>query len=378
MKIKVLYIISTLVRHGPINQLKYLIKFLDRQNVEPVIITLSRETSTSLIEEFKKLDIKIIQINRNRLVGFLFNNYSVNKIIDRYQPNIVQTFGFRPDRLKIKQKVSRIINIRTRMGQAAPLPLIPKIINKMLSIRLYKFHLRTINNYDNVNVVFCSKSLQLSLKNYINKGCIVIANGVDKDKYIPISKDLKISERKNFGFHKNQKIYVTINRLLPEKNIQILIHAFNSFDFLSNSILLIVGSGIEHDNLKKMSNGNKNIHLVGESKDVLKYLHISDFYISASLGEGLPNAVLEGMSTGLPCLLSDIPSHKEILKNSNAGLLFKNNNIQDFEKKLKELNKLDLNELSNNSIKHIDKYFSAKSMSKKYQKFYKKVISNTL
>ena len=57
--------------------------------------------------------------------------------------------------------------------------------------------------------------------------------------------------------------------------------------------------------------------------DVLPYLQAVDYFISASSDEGLPNSVLEALATGLPVLLSDIPSHREILERThNSGVFF--------------------------------------------------------
>ena len=151
---------------------------------------------------------------------------------------------------------------------------------------------------------------------------------------------------------------------------------FKRWVYLNNSLLVILGKGVEYETIKKRIEGSNNIKIYGEVDEVLEFVQSSDYLISASKGEGLPNAVLEGLSSGIPCLLSDIPSHKEVLNNSQAGLIFKNNNRQNLKKKIIELNDMDYTKLSINSTKHIDKYFSAKSMSIKYQNFYRKILED--
>ena len=57
---------------------------------------------------------------------------------------------------------------------------------------------------------------------------------------------------------------------------------------------------------------------------VKDYLQAADIFISTAVSEGLPNTVLEALSSGLPCILSDIGPHREIIeKNVGAGKLFK-------------------------------------------------------
>ena len=56
---------------------------------------------------------------------------------------------------------------------------------------------------------------------------------------------------------------------------------------------------------------------------VQEYLGASNYFISASLAEGLPNSVLEAMACGLPCILSNIPPHVEIHEmNKDSSLMF--------------------------------------------------------
>ncbi|MBD3334226.1 MAG: glycosyltransferase [Candidatus Eisenbacteria bacterium] len=46
-----------------------------------------------------------------------------------------------------------------------------------------------------------------------------------------------------------------------------------------------------------------------------------DLFVFPSHSEGMPNALLEAMAAGLPCLASDIPVHREILKDERFGRL---------------------------------------------------------
>tara|TARA_B100001175_G_C19488730_1_gene631386 strand:+ start:438 stop:1577 length:1140 start_codon:yes stop_codon:yes gene_type:complete len=371
-KIKILYILSTLEKVGPTNQLLYLIKYLDKKVFEPIILTLSPEPENSNYNSFIKENIKVISINLSRLMGFFLIKGRLNKIINELKPDLVQTLGYRSDRVKINIDAPKIIILRTSLKGPKTFLIKPVFLGQMIANMLFRWHLSFVMK--NEYVLVCSKSLSEEYFMILKRKYKYIQNGIDNQKYIPSSRKFKKELRCKLSLPLNKKIYISVGKLNPGKNIDFLVSLFSSWEYLKNSILIILGNGVNIKKIRKKVENNKNIKLYGQVDKVISFLQLSDFYISSSKGEGLPNSVLEGMSIGLPCLLSDIPAHNEILKNSNAGLLFKNNNIQDFKKKLKELEKLDFNKLSNNSIKHINKYFSAKIMTKKYQKFYKEVI----
>jgi glycosyltransferase involved in cell wall biosynthesis len=114
-----------------------------------------------------------------------------------------------------------------------------------------------------------------------------------------------------------------------------------------------------------------NVLFTGRISNVDKYLQSSDFYITTSLSEGFHLAVIEAMACGLPVLSSDIDVHQYILHNqTTAGFFFETSNEKDLLEKIYKLLTLDYQEYSKNAITLVRNNFSAKVMSKKYQKYY--------
>jgi glycosyltransferase involved in cell wall biosynthesis len=74
--------------------------------------------------------------------------------------------------------------------------------------------------------------------------------------------------------------------------------------------------------MKDVAQNCSNILFLGQRSDIVKILRISDCFISAADSEGLPNTVLEAMSTDLVPILSDIPPHREILAKLNDNQTF--------------------------------------------------------
>lgn len=65
-KIMIAYIISSLSNKGPTNILYSIIKGLNREKFIPIVFTLKPETNNSRFNEFKALNIKIINSNNRK------------------------------------------------------------------------------------------------------------------------------------------------------------------------------------------------------------------------------------------------------------------------------------------------------------------------
>jgi glycosyltransferase involved in cell wall biosynthesis len=74
----------------------------------------------------------------------------------------------------------------------------------------------------------------------------------------------------------------------------------------------------------------KRLILLGYRTDVNRILKAMDLYIFPSITEGQPNALIEAMITGLPCLYSDIETIKEVVPISNLHAMFPPYDVQSF------------------------------------------------
>jgi glycosyltransferase involved in cell wall biosynthesis len=91
-----------------------------------------------------------------------------------------------------------------------------------------------------------------------------------------------------------------------------------------------------------------------------------------STSEGLPLAVIEALSCGLPVILSAISSHKDLfLLDNNIGVLI----TVDLRTSLEAVRKFNKDEMGQNAYNLYLKYFTSKKMAEAYSKLYYKVFS---
>ena len=83
------------------------------------------------------------------------------------------------------------------------------------------------------------------------------------------------------------------------------------------------GKGPLHDKLQKYIDDNslgENVFLMGYGDDIHEMDCAADAFLLTSLQEGLPVAVLEAMSCGLPCVVSDIRGSSDLFAFESEGI----------------------------------------------------------
>ena len=185
----------------------------------------------------------------------------------------------------------------------------------------------------------------------------------------------RIELRREFGLIDEVKYFIFIGRFSQEKNPDILYRVFKNIE-RKDVGLIMLGKGPMWDDMKKHCPAN--IIMPGFTTRVYDYLKASDYYISVSDVEGLANTILESMSIGMPMLLSDIPSHREVLSNLSidnpVGYLIKND-IKDIRAKIDAILNLNHDSISQIMRDLYEQKYTANVMSKRYQEAYSQILN---
>ncbi len=127
------------------------------------------------------------------------------------------------------------------------------------------------------------------------------------------------------------KYVLAVARFVPEKGLHDLVEAFQKVE---GEYQLVIAGDADHEtaysrDLKTRIAADRRIVLTGyvTGEDLNQVFSHARLFVLPSYHEGLPIALLEAMSYGLPVLVSDIPANKEV--NLALGRYFKCRDVQD-------------------------------------------------
>lgn len=179
-------------------------------------------------------------------------------------------------------------------------------------------------------IVALSQALEEDLRNQkIGKSRLLqIPNGVDTGLFRPPREGERERAREAFSLPQDALVVVTCSMLYPRKNVIALVRAAAAMQTRPVCVVLAGPPGPDLAYLQELDAAiaalpdGAEVRLLGSLEpDRLAELHRgADIYAILSRAEGLPNALLEGMATGLACVATDIPGSADVLLDG-GGLL---------------------------------------------------------
>ena len=143
-----------------------------------------------------------------------------------------------------------------------------------------------------------------------------------------------------------QGYIIAVARLVPEKGLNDLIDAFEALD---SDVKLVIAGDSDHEDsyskgLKNRAKLNDNIFMPGyvTGSDLEQLFTHARLFAMPSYHEGLPIALLEALSYGLPVVVSDIPANAEV--GLASGCYFPVGNVELLTHTITSWLKLDINE----------------------------------
>lgn len=179
-------------------------------------------------------------------------------------------------------------------------------------------------------IIVLSKSVQQYFKETYSRETHFIPNGVNKPE---IKKPQIIKEK--YGLDKENYI-LFLARIVPEKGLDYLLEAYKN---IKTDMKLVIAGGASHtnsyyDKIIEKSKKDARVILTGfvQGKELQELYSNCYLYCLPSDVEGMPISLMEAMSYGRNCLVSDIEENTQVI--GKYGMSFKKSDVQDLQKKL--------------------------------------------
>jgi glycosyltransferase involved in cell wall biosynthesis len=116
---------------------------------------------------------------------------------------------------------------------------------------------------------------------------------------------------------------VTLSRFDYQKNMDLAFEIAREFKESLNIRFIWIGEGVDFERLKVKSNKEGlNIVFTGFTDNPFYYLQRADVYLSTSRFEGLPYALVEAISVGLPVIATNVTGNNEVVSDGYNGFLY--------------------------------------------------------
>ncbi len=149
---------------------------------------------------------------------------------------------------------------------------------------------------------------------------VYIPNGVDTDRFTPVTRAEKQVLRQSLGLLPNGPIALFMGRLAAEKRVDNLLTIWPAIrQAHANAELLLIGVGEEEPKLRAAA--GPGVRFIGAIDDVTPYLQTADVFVLPSATAGLSNAMLEALAAGLPVVATQVGGAPDIITDGINGRL---------------------------------------------------------
>ena len=202
------------------------------------------------------------------------------------------------------------------------------LINWLLYYPMEKW----LSRYTDALITMNSEDYELAQRKMRAKKIYCISGiGVDIDRF-SISSAGTEAKRAELGIPSNATVALSIGELIRRKNHETVIRAINKMKD-ANLFYVVCGRGVLMEKLTALCielNVEDRVMLLGYRTDTAELLHMSDLFLFPSFQEGLPVALMEAMSAGLPCIVSGIRGNVDLIKHEIGGLLCSATDVDEY------------------------------------------------
>jgi len=156
-----------------------------------------------------------------------------------------------------------------------------------------------------------------------------IPNGVDTGRFTPASESEKKALRAKAGLPVEGPMVLYVGGISSRKNVRWLVDSWAEASRSRAGFLTVVGPVARedterklYDSLKARESGLKGRFFMRSfTGKVEEFYRMADIFVLPSKNEGMPNAVLEAMSSGLACMVNTVSGARDLVDDATGVLM---------------------------------------------------------
>lgn len=342
---KILFLMNHIIMGGLEKVLLQYLDVLCAKGMQCTVLSQDKVTDTYFLDFFKKHNVKFSELRNTKThshvkkpVNKLLNRLTVRRLVNRNDVVIdFANFSYTRELGKLSKR---------KIGYCHGSIL-------FFDIAIDKKVLETYDDFVCLSDSFRSDLLK-KYPQYANKVHRI---------YNPISAQ-NVQELSTEKYSAKNPFFVAVQRLDSlDKDVPTIIRAFNIFSKTHPRYsLYIIGDGPQRAELEKMAAKNKQIIFTGTINNPYPFIRNAKALILSStttLGEGLPNTLLEAQALGTLAISSNVPSGPhEILMDGKAGILFKPHDYKELANILTNIvnKKYDIDKITKTATKNLSRF----------------------
>jgi glycosyltransferase involved in cell wall biosynthesis len=245
----------------------------------------------------------------------------LSEAVEDFTPDIIHVVTEGPLGF-VALRVAKAKNIPISSGFHSSFQDFSRFFDLAFLLKPIQRYLRWFHNHTNVTCV-PSTDTEKALKEFgVTCPLVVVGRGVDTHKFSPEYRSQEL--RQSWGAGENTRVLISVGRLSPEKEVDVIIKAFSKMNEVlgHRTKLVIVGDGPDRKRLEKMSLG-LDVTFTGSlsGKKLAEAYASADVFAFPSQVETFGNVVLEAMASGLPVIAYDYACANLHVLNEQMGWL---------------------------------------------------------
>ena len=302
-------------RAGAELQLAILLRHIDRNRIEPFVLLLHGDDKS--IPELPDCPVFCLKMGWLRSFSTFAKVQELRQFFRQNKIDIIQGLGIDNSLLTFVALVGKWSGVKKVFGLRVDIG----FWVTPWQARTGKFAHRFLIDKVIANAEACKKSI-IKQENARPENIFVVPNLIELERFanIPTWTDTNAHIPRRIGI---------VGNLKPVKGTDIFINAAKIvLETNSNVQFELAGTGDEETYQSQIEQLGivQNVRLLGSLSDIPAFLSTLDVAVLSSRSEGLPNAIMEYMAAGRPCVVTDVGGCSELIQHKRNGLLVPSEN----------------------------------------------------